>query len=138
MINQNIAEKYAMGGPQREPSHKRGPQNEGAPTYVESNINETEYTVRGHSQQVQRNPNAQGQAINSENLINQEYLERNQIQQDAVNVNTNAGTNPEMLGRDTMNNLLYQEARQGRSRQTSVQGSCQRVTTSENLINLNN
>ena len=43
-----------------------------------------------------------------------------------------------MLGRDTTNNVLYQEARQGRSRQTSVQGSCQRVTTSENLINLNN
>ena len=90
-----------------------------------------------YSQQAQRNPIAHGQAINSENSINQEYLERNQIQ-DAANVNTNAGTNPEMLGRDTTNNVLYQEARQGRSRQTSVQGSCQRVMTSENSINLNN
>ena len=42
------------------------------------------------------------------------------------------------MGRNTTNNILYQEARQGRSRQTSVQGSCQRVTTSENSINLNN
>ena len=35
-----------MRGPQQEPSHMRGPQNEGAPTYVESNINETENMVR--------------------------------------------------------------------------------------------
>ena len=92
-INQNIAEKYATRGPQWEPSHTRGPQNEGAPTYLESNVNETENMVRRHSQQVQRNPNAHGQAINSKNLINQEYLERNQIQQDAANISTNAGTN---------------------------------------------
>ena len=102
-----------MRGPQREPSHMRGPQNEGASTYVESNVNETENTVRRHSQQVQRNPNAHGQAINSENLTNQEYLERNHIQQDAANVNTIAGTNLETLGRDTMNNVLYQEFRLG-------------------------
>ena len=105
---------------------------------MESNVNETENTVRRHSQQVQRNPNAHGQAINSENLINQEYLERNQIQQDTANISTNAGTNLEMLGRDTTNNLLHQEARQGRSGQTSVKDSCQRVMTSENSINLNN
>ena len=103
-----------MQGLQREPSYIRGPQNEGAPTYVENNVNETE------------------------NSINQEYLERNQVQQDAANVSTNPGTNLEMLGRDTTNNVLHQEARQGRSGQTSVQDSCQRVTTSEDSINRNN
>ena len=94
-INRNIAENYAMRGPQRETSHTRGPQNEVASTYVESNVHETENTVRRHSQQVQRNLNEHSQAINSENSTNQEYLERNHIQQDAANVNTNAGTNPE-------------------------------------------
>ena len=88
---------------------------------MESNVNETENTVRRHSQQVQQNPNAHGQAINSENSINQEYLERNQLKQDAANINTNAGTNLETLGRDTMNNILYQEARQGRSRQAAFE-----------------
>ena len=48
------------------------------------------------------------------------------------------GTNLETLGRDTTNNVLHPEDRQGRSRQTSVQDSRQRVTTSENSINLNN
>ena len=43
-----------------------------------------------------------------------------------------------MLGRDTMNNVLHQEARQGRSGQTSVQDSFRRVTTSKDLINRNN
>ena len=52
-INRNIAENYATRGPQREPSHTRGPQNEGASSYVESNVNETENMVRRHSQQVQ-------------------------------------------------------------------------------------
>ena len=52
-INRNIAEKYAMRGPQWKPSYMRGPQNEGVPTYVKNNVNETEKTVRGHSQQVQ-------------------------------------------------------------------------------------
>ena len=71
-------------------------------------------------------------------MINQEYLERNQVQQDAANISTNLGTNLEMFGRDTTNNVLHQEARQGRSRQTSVQDSCQRVTTSEDSIYRNN
>ena len=52
-INRNIAENYTMRGPQRELSHMRGPQNEGASTYVESNVNQTENMVRRHSQQVQ-------------------------------------------------------------------------------------
>ena len=78
-INQNIAEKYATRGPQREPSHTGGLQNEGVPTYVENNMNDTENTVRRHSQQVHRNSNAHGQPINSENSSNQEYLERNHI-----------------------------------------------------------
>ena len=103
------------------------PQNEGAPTDVENNVNNTENMVRRHSQQVQRNPNAHGQPTNSENSINQQYLDRNHIQQYAANISTNAGTNLETLGRDTMNNVLHQEARRGRNGQTSAQDSCQRV-----------
>ena len=92
-INRNVAEKYAMRGLQQEPSYMRGPQNEGAPIYGENNVNETENTVRRYSKQFQRDPNAQGQTINSKNSINQEYLERNQVQQDAANISNNPGTN---------------------------------------------
>ena len=52
-----------------------------------------------------------------------------------MNISTNAGT---LVGRDTTNNVLHQEAKEGRNGQTSVQDSCPRVTTSKNSINLNN
>ena len=64
-INQNTTEKYTTRGLQREPSHMEGLQNERVPTYVENNTDHTENMMRGHGQQVQHNPNAQGQSINS-------------------------------------------------------------------------
>ena len=95
-------------------------------------------TMRGHGQGVQHNTNAQGQPINSENSINQDFRERSHIQQDTGNVSTNAGTNLEVWERDTTNNVLHQEAGQGSNRQTPVQDNRQRITTSENSTNLNN
>ena len=54
------------------------------------------------------------------------------------NTSINSGTNLEVLERDTTNNVLHQEARQGNNRQTPVQDNRQRNTTSENSANPNN
>ena len=137
-INQHITDKDTTRSPQWEPSQMERLQNECVPTYVENNTDNTENTMRGHGQQVHHNPNAQGQHINSENSTNRDFQERSHIQQDMGNVSINAGTNLEVLERDTTNNVLHHEAGQGNNRQTPVQDNCQRSTTSENSANLNN
>ena len=137
-INRNTAEKYTTRSPQREPSHTERLQNERVPTYVENNADYTENTMRGHGQRVQHNPNAQGQHINSENSINQDFRERSHIQQDKGNVSTYAGTNLKVWERDTTNNVSHQEATQSNNRQTPVQENHQRIMTSEHSANLNN
>ena len=95
-INRNTAKKYTTRSPQWKPSHTERLQNEQVHMYVENNTDYTENMMRGHGQRVQHNPNAKGQQINSENLINQNFRERSHIQHDNGNVSTNAGTNLEV------------------------------------------
>ena len=56
--------------------------------------------VEGYSQHAQRNPDVREHGRIGKNSINQEFAERGQVQQDAVNFNSNFGmrqeTNREM------------------------------------------
>ena len=106
--------------------------------YVENNADYTENMMRGHGQRVQHNLNAQGQHINSENSINQNFRERSHIQHNNGNFSTNAGTNLEVWERDTTNNILHKEARRSNNRQTPDQDNHQRIATGEHSANLNN
>ena len=94
--------------------------------------------IRGHSRQIQRNPDIHERGRSGENLINRESAEINHIQQDAVNLNSNFGISQETLGRDVTNNSLRQEARQNRSIQTPIEDGNQGVTAREEAINTNN
>ena len=94
--------------------------------------------VEGYSQQTQRNPDVQERGRMGKNSINREFAKRNQVQQDAVDSNSNFGIRQEALGRDATNNALRQETRQDRSRQTPTQEGYQDATTREETININN
>ena len=122
---------------QQELNLVKGPQSESAFNNTVTNINEAQNMVEGYSQQAQRNLDVREQGRIGENLINQEFTERGQVQQDAVNFNSNFGMRQETLEGNATDSVLCQETRQGESRQTPIQGGYQDASVREETINTN-
>ena len=71
-------------------------------------------------------------------MINRELTERGQVQQDAVNLNSNFRIRQETLEGNATNSAACQETRQGENRQTPIQGGYQDASVREETINANN
>ena len=123
---------------QQEPNLPKGPQVESAFNHAETNVNEAQNMVERYRQQAQRNPDVWGQDRIGENSINRELTERGQVQQDAVNLNSNFRIRQETLEGNATNSAAFQETRQGENRQTPIQGGYQDASVREETINANN
>ena len=137
-INRNITENYLTERTQQEPNLPKGPQGESAFNHTATNINEAQNMVERYRQQAQRNPDVWGQDRIGKNSINRELTERGQVQQDAVNLNSNFRIRQETLEGNATNSTAHQETRQGENRQTPIQGGYQDASVRKETINANN
>ena len=89
---------------QQELNLAKGPLSESVFDLAVTNMNEAQNMVEGYGQQAQRNLDVWQQGRIGENLINQESTEKGQVQQDAVNFNSNFGMRQEKLEGNATNN----------------------------------